>query len=68
LKNQEGTQHLRIAIVCVALDLKLFDILTESSESLTVEKLAQKTGAAPVLLSNAVANSIGIHCQDELGD
>lgn len=42
--------HLQIASVRIGIDLKLFDLLSASTEPLTVEQLRQKTGAAPVFL------------------
>ena len=37
-------------MVRVGIDLKLFDKLVASSESLTIDALAKETGAAPGLL------------------
>ncbi|RAL03139.1 S-adenosyl-L-methionine-dependent methyltransferase [Aspergillus ibericus CBS 121593] len=42
--------HLQPALVRVGLDLKLFNILSESKEPLTTEQLVAKTNAAPILL------------------
>lgn len=43
-------QQLQPALVRIGCDLKLFNILAESPTPLTVESLAEKTGAAPTLL------------------
>ncbi|KAL2221344.1 O-methyltransferase-domain-containing protein [Thermoascus aurantiacus ATCC 26904] len=42
--------YLQLAAIRVGLDLKLFDILGESRDPVTVDELATKTGAAPTLL------------------
>ena len=43
-------QQVQVALVRIGCDLDLFNILTDSPTPLTVESLAQKTGAAPTLL------------------
>lgn len=43
-------QHLQVAAVRAAIDLKLFQLLADSQTPLSVEQLAQETGAAPLLL------------------
>jgi len=43
-------QNLQLAGVRIGIDLKLFELLSESPGPMTQEQLAQKTGAAPVLL------------------
>ncbi|KAL4878893.1 S-adenosyl-L-methionine-dependent methyltransferase [Aspergillus karnatakaensis] len=50
------------ALTRVAIDLKLFDILGDSQDSLNVDQLAKKTGAAPVLLGRILRylSSVGI--------
>ena len=43
-------QNLQLASVRIGIDLKLFEILTESDDPMTVEQLAASTGASPSLL------------------
>lgn len=43
-------QQVQVALVRIGCDLKLFNILFESSTPLTVADLSEKTGAAPTLL------------------
>ena len=49
--NRMETTFLDAAMAKVALDLKLFDILSANKGAMTTSELAEKTGAAPVLLS-----------------
>ena len=43
-------QHMQVAVVRIGCDLKLFNILAENPNPLTVDSLSQKTSAAPTLL------------------
>lgn len=45
---------MQLAAIRVGLDLKLFDLLGESRDPVTVDELATKTGAAPTLLGKHV--------------
>jgi len=48
---------MQLALVRIGCDLKLFNHLCESDTPLTVDVLAQKTGAAPVLLGRKSTSS-----------
>ena len=39
-----------MAIMRIGVDLNLFEILSNSTDTLSVQQLADKTGAAPLLL------------------
>ncbi|KAF4633855.1 hypothetical protein G7Y89_g4256 [Cudoniella acicularis] len=54
--------HLVLAIIRTALDLKLFNILTDNNDTIQLDALASKTGADPILLGRILRmlSSLGI--------
>jgi hypothetical protein len=49
-------QNLQLAIIRVGVDLKLFEMLASNKSPMTVERLAQRTGADMVLLGESSKN------------
>ncbi|EDN91299.1 hypothetical protein SS1G_00702 [Sclerotinia sclerotiorum 1980 UF-70] len=47
-------RQLEIVMIRVSEDLQLFELLSSTQNSMTVEELSQKTGAAPVLLGRVL--------------
>ena len=50
-------QHLQPALVRVALDLKIFNLLVEANDAINVEELSIKTDSSPLLLGRLSESS-----------
>ncbi|RYP66868.1 hypothetical protein DL769_005900 [Monosporascus sp. CRB-8-3] len=61
-----GGLHLETAAVVIGLDLRLFILLAESGSPLTVDELAQKTGAEKLLLGRLLRYLAAIGMVDEV--
>lgn len=49
--------HLQNAVVRVGIDIKLFNLLSESDDPLSLDQLTKSTGADPTLLVSTFASS-----------